>query len=1027
MTLFKKLLATWKEDKLLRRVVKNSSYLFSSSTLSLPIQAVQGILAARTLNVENYGLMAIVITFVATTNRLLSFRMGEPVVKYMGEFVTQGKRERAAAVVKAAALTESVTSLFTYLLLFLLAPWAAGYFAKDPTSVPLFRFYGLMLVANLIPETSTGILQVGRHFRSQAAINLLQSLVTCAALAWAFISHGTIWMVLFAYFLGKVLYGIGMTGYAFYQVGKMLGADWWKVSFKYLPEGKGFWKFAISTNLSGTINLFARDSEELWVGHFLDTKAVGYYKVAKAVMNLILMPINPFINTTFPEIAQTIARRAWNQLRNLLRRLTWLSLVWNGLVVIGLAIFGAWLIPFAYGAAYAPSYPATMILLIGFGIANILYWNRNLILSLGHPNYALGVTAVAGLVKIILTYLLVPRFGYLMQAALLSAFLAVSVGLITLRGLSLVNHQAKVEPTSLPDLEPVIPLEQKPEKAPRSSVRTSFSRFTSSGINRWDWLAVLTFLAFAGLYFLGRLQGNYPVVILTGDGGNIASYAAALDHPDWFKIDPALGDSNNIGIYATIHIPLIRALDRLTGDYGLAYALLVFPQTFLQLLGFYFLGRVLFKNRFWAFLLAFLTAMTVINIGLGEIWGVWQDALPRVTFQSLLPFLLALVLVWKDHPERWPWLMVIAGLLVYVHPISAPAWGLAIWLSLWLLHPKGWNWKRRILVMFGLGVLFLIPLVPYAINYLSYNLRGQAVDYTTVMTVLQTYSPANLLNPAAALGAFLWNSTRSLLLPVALVGFVATWLLMKKDRTPVIVVLFWIVGLFITSILIPFTEQMIEQRLHILPLETELVRCIRYFVPLFLLFWLWPLVELVPRLANLQARRAVIALGIVLFGFWGATNRPALRDMLQAVACLSKVRLVCASPLPIDNLIVTLRTQTQPGDGVLFFNEDTANTSQSLSVRYAAMRPLVYTLRDSGILGYSNRSALPGWLATTYQMEALRAMTDTQERLDGLVPLAVRLNTDYLVIDFKVTPETLAGLPVTVVMQNDVYLLLKLH
>ena len=145
-------------------------------------------------------------------------------------------------------------------------------------------------------------------------------------------------------------------------------------------------------------------------------------------------------------------------------------------------------------------------------------------------------------------------------------------------------------------------------------------------VNRWDWLIVLIFLAFATVYFLGRLQGNYPVVILTGDGGNIASYAAALDHPSWFQNDPALGASNNIGIYATIHIPLIRALKALTGDYGLAYAWLVLPQTFLQLFGFYILGRVLFKKRFWAFLLAFLTAMTVTTIGLGEIWGVWQDA-----------------------------------------------------------------------------------------------------------------------------------------------------------------------------------------------------------------------------------------------------------------------------------------------------------------------------------------------------------------------------------------------------------------
>jgi hypothetical protein len=393
----------------------------------------------------------------------------------------------------------------------------------------------------------------------------------------------------------------------------------------------------------------------------------------------------------------------------------------------------------------------------------------------------------------------------------------------------------------------------------------------------------------------------------------------------------------------------------------------------------------------------------------------------------LLPFLLALTLVWKDRPRRWPWLMLFAGLLVYVHPISAPAWGLAIWLSLWLLHPREWTWKRRVLVMGSLGILFLMVLTPFTINYLSYIGRDQTADYNTVMAILQAYSPANLLNVPAALGDFLWNMTGSLLLPVALAGFVATWLLKKNDRTPVKIVLLWMAGIFIASVIIPFSEQLIEKHFHLLPLETELVRCIRYFVPLMLLFWIWPLAEWRSRHTNLQARRAAIAVGILLFGFWGATNRPAVRDIFQTFVCFTKVRLVCPAPGPLNELILTLRTQTQPGEGVLVFNEDTAYVSQSLSVRYAALRPLVYTLRDGGILGYSNRSALPGWLATTKKMDTLRSMTDPQKRLEGLIPLANSLGANYLVVDFHVTPETVAALPVSLVMQNSGYILLKLH
>lgn len=1037
MTSLRGVIAIWRQDNLLRKVLRNTGYLFAGNMLST---VVQSIFAARLLGVLGFGILGTVISFASNINRLLSFRMGELVVKYVGQSLAEGKKQHAAAAFKAAALTETLTSVAAYLLLVLAAPLAARHIIKDETTTLLIVIYGLALLANFAAESSTGLLQVGGHFRSQAAIGLVQSLLTAGLIVYAYLIHGTIWLVLGAYLLGKSINGLALVGFALWRARQMFGPGWMRASFKLLPGRREFWGFAVSTNLSGTITMMTRDNEEVWISLLLSPLQVGYYKVAKAVINLVVLPITPFISTTYPETTRAVAEKAWQRLRDLLGRLTLIATAWTGVVTVGLIIFGHWLITRFYGVDFAPSFPAMLILLVGFGFANIFYWNRNLLLSLGMPNDPLKVMAVAGLVKITLSFLLVPRFGYLMETVLMSAFFVVSIGLIVLRGIREVRHRARESaPTGSQSFAAELPrslssdppsqggLAKRPEQTPRRLLQRLTAGFANPGINRWDWLVVSFFLAFAGLYFLGRLQGNYPVVILTGDGGNIASYAAAMDHPDWFKADPVLGDSNNIGIYATIHIPLISALARQTGDYGLAYAWLVLPETFLQLLGFYVLGRVLFKNRFWAFLLAFITAMTVINIGLGEIWGVWQDALPRVTFQSLLPFLLALVLVWKDRPGRWPWLMVFVGLLVYVHPISAPAWGFAIWLSLWLLQPKSWGWQRRFLVMAGLGVLFLAAIAPFAINYFSYQARGEVVDYSTVMAVLQAYSPANLLNAPAALGNFLWNMTRSLLIPVALVGFVATWLLKKSDCMPVKVVLVWMTGIFIISILIPFTERMVEQHFHILPLETELVRCIRYLVPLFLSFWLWPLAEAAPRFVNPQARRAVFALGIVLFGFWGATNRPAVRDMLQAVSCFSKARLVCVSDRPIDDLIITLRTQTQPGEGVLFFNEDTAYTSQTLSVRYSAMRPLVYTSRDSGILGYSNRSALPTWLAITKQVETIRGMTAPQERLDCLVPLAESLNASYLVIDFKVAPESISSLPVTVVMQNEGFSLLKLR
>ena len=118
MSLFRKTWAVVMADALLGKVVRNSAHLFSSNSLSLILSMVQGILAARLLGPAGYGLVGIVMGYASTVNGLLSFRMSELVVRYGGEYLERGERDRAAALVKAASLTEGAVSVLAFLVVF---------------------------------------------------------------------------------------------------------------------------------------------------------------------------------------------------------------------------------------------------------------------------------------------------------------------------------------------------------------------------------------------------------------------------------------------------------------------------------------------------------------------------------------------------------------------------------------------------------------------------------------------------------------------------------------------------------------------------------------------------------------------------------------------------------------------------------------------------------------------------------------------------------------------------------------------
>ncbi|MDT8897364.1 lipopolysaccharide biosynthesis protein [Thermanaerothrix sp. 4228-RoL] len=427
--------ASWKEDRLLRRVVRNTGYLFSANTLSLGLSLYQGLLAAYLLGPQSYGVLGLVITFASNVNRLLSFRMGEPVIKYVNQYLAQERRDLAAGVVKLAALTEGVSSILAFLLLVLLSPLAIRWFIKDPIAQPWIPLYGLALLGNLFTETSTALLQIGGRFRAQAIITLVQNITTAAGITLAFIMKWGVFEVMLAYLAGKMVFGLAMMILGWQSAARILGPVWWRAPMQRVPEKAALGRFALSTNLSGTVNMLIRDNEVLWAGLFLSSLEAGYYKFALALMNVLMLPILPFIQTTYPEITRAVTQRMWKTLRSLLRRTSLIALGWTTAVGVGLVLVGPWFLSWFKDGAYLPAFPLILALLIGYGFANIFYWNRPLLLALGKPNDPLMITLVVGILKTLLMFVLVKRYGVLSLALLLSSYFILSVSMIIWRGI----------------------------------------------------------------------------------------------------------------------------------------------------------------------------------------------------------------------------------------------------------------------------------------------------------------------------------------------------------------------------------------------------------------------------------------------------------------------------------------------------------------------------------------------------------------------------------------------------------------
>lgn len=421
------------ENPLIRRIVKNSGYLFSATSISSALSMLQGILVARLLGVAGFGILGAITMFTSVVNKFVSFRMSELVIKYVGQYQETRDELRAAALFKVAALLEILASLAAFGLVWLLSPLAAEYLAKDIHLQGWFILYGLILVANLMSESSVGLLQIFDHFRKIALLNVIQSLITLLLVVYVTLTGGGFGGVLVAYLAGKAFGALALSLIALQLAARAWGKSWWQAPINSLRfHARELTHFAVSTNISASLSLINKDSELLWVSFFRNPLETGYYKLALTLANIVQLPISPLPQATYPELSRETARKNWGNVRSILKQGSLLAGGYSAAATLGLLFFGQFLIRTLYTPEYLPAFPALLILLAGYLVANTFYWNRTALLSIGRADFPAKLNFALAVLKVVGVFLLVPTFGYLANASLMAGSYIVGVSLSVL-------------------------------------------------------------------------------------------------------------------------------------------------------------------------------------------------------------------------------------------------------------------------------------------------------------------------------------------------------------------------------------------------------------------------------------------------------------------------------------------------------------------------------------------------------------------------------------------------------------------
>ncbi len=366
------------------------------------IQFLIQIILARMLLPEHFGLIGMILVFIALSNSIVDSGFTQALIR---------ERNATQADYSTVFYFNLLISVFIYLLLFAAAPAISGFFG-EPQLVSLVRVLSLGIIINSLAIIPKAMFAKEVNFKAQAKINLSSSILS-----------------------GFIAVGLAMTGYGVWSlVMRQLSMNaiqslLFNLSKKWIPSlifsiasFKRLFGFGWKLLVSGLIDTFYTNVYFLIIGRQYSATQLGYYTNASRFSEIVSQNLAATIlRVTYPVLSSI--QDEHERLRQSYRKITKLAAFLIFPVMVGMAAVGEPLVLLVFGEKWLPMVPYFQLL----SIAGMLYP----ILALD-----LSILQVKGRSDL---YLLLEIINKLSLSVLLFLAVWLELGVIGLIGAAIMN------------------------------------------------------------------------------------------------------------------------------------------------------------------------------------------------------------------------------------------------------------------------------------------------------------------------------------------------------------------------------------------------------------------------------------------------------------------------------------------------------------------------------------------------------------------------------------------------------------
>lgn len=273
------------QESLKNKTIKGVGWSAADALLGQGVTFIVGLVLARLLSPDEYGLIGICLIFTTVLNGIVDSGFSNALIR---------KKDVTDEDYNTMFTTNMAISIVLYVLLFVSAPFVSDFFHRVELTA-LVRVTGLILFFNALSITQVTILTKNIDFKTKTKASLVSAIISgVIGIAMAFMGFG-VWSLVAQQLSKQLLYTLCL----------WVLSKWWPKFTFYKDSFKYMWGFGWKLLASGILNNVWNQLYQVVIGRCYTSSTLGHYTRANEYASIFSSNLTLIVQrVSYPVLAE---------------------------------------------------------------------------------------------------------------------------------------------------------------------------------------------------------------------------------------------------------------------------------------------------------------------------------------------------------------------------------------------------------------------------------------------------------------------------------------------------------------------------------------------------------------------------------------------------------------------------------------------------------------------------------------------------------------------------------------------------